>query len=170
MWREFEFENSVGADIDWIVFGPVEQRQGSDLGDALVGAIMAMQARAKSEQVKCAQRMIQERGALTGRASFGYTAVGEKYGKTLEPTDLGRATAPRIFAEVIAGEPLATIALWLDAEGLTAPGGGTWSAKSVGRLIKNPTYIGRRCNASGETILRCEPLVPADVFRQANEV
>lgn len=109
----------------------------------VMAAFMAAQDRAKSaairERVMCAQRMIQERGALTGKAPFGYAVAGEKYNKTLEPTDLGRAIVPRIFAEVIAGESRATIAMWLNSEGVTAPGGGSWLASSVGRLIKNRT-------------------------------
>ena len=48
--------------------------------------------------------------------------------------------------------------------------GHAWTLISVGHLIKRRTNMGQRRNASGETILECEPLVTADVFKQANEV
>ena len=51
--------------------------------------------------------------------------------------------------------------------------GRPWWPRTVGTLIRNPTYIGRRCaqdpktRAYGRTLLRCEPLVDAAVFRDA---
>jgi site-specific DNA recombinase len=108
-------------------------------------------------------------GKLTGRPPFGYVSAGEKYDHTLVPTDAGREYVPQIFARVIAGESLAAIARWLDSEGVRPASGASWWARSLGALVRNPVYTGRRQDASGRTILRCEPLVDAVTFRRAGE-
>jgi hypothetical protein len=54
-------------------------------------------------------------------------------------------------------------------EGVPAPGGDAWHRATVGRIIRNTVYIGRRQDADGRTILRCEAIVAADVFRRAND-
>ena len=41
----------------------------------------------------------------------------------MTPTDLGRKYVPQIFTRVIAGESRATVAAWLNSEGVTTPGG-----------------------------------------------
>jgi hypothetical protein len=122
------------------------------------------------ERTMRAQAELRERGKLIGRPPFGYASAGEKYDHTIVPTDEGRRLVPGIFDRCIAGDSLAQIAAWLQQET-----GRPWWARTVGTLIRNPTYIGRRCERDpktkrhGATLLRCEPLVDAATFRRAGQ-
>jgi site-specific DNA recombinase len=138
-------------------------------------------------------------GKLVGRPPFGFTTEGEKYDRRLVATDAGRVYVPQIYERVIAGESQQMIAAWLTAEGVE-PVSGTWWPRSIGVLIRNPVYKGRRCERDlipadeveerhgrivryrygdrwveiprweyGQTIHRCEALVNATTWRQAND-
>ena len=81
---------------------------------------------------------------------------------------------PRIFAKVIEGWSLAKISLWLEAEGI--PGDhGPWHESTIGAMIRNPAYMGFRCQQDpktkkyGQILHKCEPLVSPAVWRQAQE-
>ena len=75
-------------------------------------------SRALSGHVRAGHDRIRREGGLFGRAPFGYEIQGERYRKTLVPTALGLKYVPEIFARVIRGESLATVAAWLNAEGV----------------------------------------------------
>ena len=95
---------------------------------------------------------------------------GEKYDRHLVPTDTGRAYVPAIFARVIAGESLNTIARWLESEGVAPTSGREWWARSIGTMIRCATYTGRRQDANGQTIAECPALIDAATFRAAGAV
>ncbi len=143
-------------------------------GDAWAWEAMAKQSRKEWEETRersmRAQDELRDRGKLVGRPPFGYVSAGVKYDHTIVPTDEGRRLVPEVFRRCIDGESLATIAGWLAEPEQT---GRPWWPRTVGTLIRNPTYIGRRCaqdpktRAYGRTLLRCEPLVDAAVFRDA---
>ncbi len=122
-------------------------------------------------------------GGLFGRAPFGYEIQGDKYRKTLVPTALGLKIVPEIFDRVIRGESLATVAAWLNAEGV--PCGTkvardkhhkaikgklpTWTAATVSKIIRNTVYKGQMRDSSGRMVGRCEATVSAAVFNRAKE-
>jgi DNA invertase Pin-like site-specific DNA recombinase len=154
-------------------------------GDSWAWEAMAKQARKEWEDgrersIRALNELI-ERGKLAGRPPWGYTSEGEEYDRRAVPTDDGRAYVPQIFSRVIAGDSLATVAAWLDSEGVAPAGGVTWWAKSVGEICRCPTYAGRReqwkieLDDAGETyrgalvIHRCEPLIDAATFARANK-
>jgi site-specific DNA recombinase len=83
-------------------------------------------------------------GKLVGRPPFGYDCAGEKYDRHLIPNDDGRKYIPEIFRRVIDGHSQAQIVAWLRAEGVS-PVSGKWWPRTIGAIIKNPVYIGRRC-------------------------
>ncbi len=117
-----------------------------------------------------AQRELRARGRLVGRPPFGYQVIGVKYDKTLVPSELGRQYIPPIFAKVTAGESLASVALWLTAEGVPTMNKAAkdWCANRVAAIIRNPIYRGTRQDAAGKTILRVEALVDAATWKAAN--
>jgi hypothetical protein len=122
------------------------------------------------------QHYLRSRGKLVGRPPFGYDVADADGGhKTLVPNDLGRKYVPKIFARCVAGESLRTIAQWLDSEGVKPQNSAAWNANSVGKIIRSPTYTGRRAEQDsvtkvfGRTILRCEPLVDTATWRRAGE-
>jgi DNA invertase Pin-like site-specific DNA recombinase len=123
-----------------------------------------------SERYRRMQRYLTGEGKLVGKPPFGYAVVDADGGhKTIVPTDEGRTYVPQIFARVIAGESLAAIGAWLDSEGVTSAQGHQWWARTLGQIIRNPTYMGYRADAEGRTILRCEALVDAATFRRAGD-
>ena len=96
-------------------------------------------------------------GSVHGRAPWGMEIIGTKDHKTLVYTAEGRVWIPLIFQAVIDGKLLREIAKWLDAEGVRTMSGKPWNEAYIGnRVIKNPTYYGKRPNAGS---LEIEALV-----------
>ena len=89
---------------------------GSQMGTFMAGLMNAEKSRIISEGVLAAHERIRKNGALIGYAPWGYVVDGEKYAKTIVPTETCRKYAPQIFARKIAGQSLRTICEWLDAE------------------------------------------------------
>lgn len=158
----------------------------ADISAEALTAITAVMSHAKSshlsEQVGLAHDRIRENNALLGRAPFGYEIFGPKYEKNITPTDIGRKYVPEMFDRIINGESLATVARWLNAEGVPTackvnkvgePTKG-WTASTVRQIIRNPVYMGYRTDKgykSDDRIVRgkCEALVDAATFRRAGE-
>lgn len=146
---------------------------GTDASVELLGAVTGWVAHQesvrKSERQAMVRQTIKANGGYIGRWSWGYVSAGTKYARTLIPTDAGRKYVPEIFARVIVGMSLAAVCAWLDAEGIKAPGKGTWWPKTLSKLVRNPIYIGRPQDRDGNTVQRCEALVTAETFRLAGE-
>jgi|SRR5271157_266045 len=143
-------------------------------GDEWSWEAMAKQSRKEWEEIRersmRAQDELRERGKLVGRPPFGYVSEGVKYDHTIVPTEEGRRLVPEIFERCIDSQSLAAIAAWLEEQT-----GRPWWPRTVGTIIRNPTYIGRRCQQDpktrkyGRTLVRCEPLVDAATFARAGE-
>jgi hypothetical protein len=96
---------------------------------------------------------------------------------------VARKYVPEIFRRVVAGDSLATIARWLESEGVSPTGikrdgsrgkSGQWWPRSLGELIRNPVYLGTHCDADGKpvhiwTTDDCKELVDAFTWQQANK-
>lgn len=118
-----------------------------------------------SERYRRMQGYLRDQGKLVGRPPWGLEVAPAEGGhKTLVPSEEGREYVPRIYERVIAGDSLGDIARWLETET-----GRAWWPSVLAGMIKNPAYRGHRQDASGRTILRCEPLVSAATWRAANE-
>ena len=109
------------------------------------------------------QRELTERGVLTNRAPWGYEIAGERYGKALVPDAEGRQYAEEIFRRVAAGETLACVARWMEAET-----GRQWWARTVGLIVRNTVYRGYRADAAGRVVHKCEALVSPALWQDAN--
>jgi DNA invertase Pin-like site-specific DNA recombinase len=92
--------------------------------------------------------------AAIGKPPFGLELSGEKYFKTLIPTEQGRRLVPEAFDRIIAGESMGQVARWL-----TGQTGRRFNRKSVRDLVYCSTYCGERRNAAGKTVLHCEPIL-----------
>jgi DNA invertase Pin-like site-specific DNA recombinase len=115
---------------------------------------------------------------LLGRAPFGYEIQGEKFHKVLVPTTLGDRYVPEMFSRIISGESLATVARWLNAEGVPTScktnnrrqaTQGTWTASTVRQIIRNTAYKGQMRDSNHDVVGTCKAMVSAAVFRQAAE-
>lgn len=177
--RTFQFIEAVrdeGGRIE-----SVQEPHFGKLGDVSADAMTAINAimsRQKSvhlaEQVGLAHTRIRENGAAHGRAPWGMVVAGPKYDKRFAGTDEGRTWVPLIFGRVIKGESLARISLWLQSEGI-AGDHGPWHESTIGSMVRNPVYMGFRCEQDpktkkyGKILSRCEALVDPAIWRQANE-
>lgn len=144
---------------------------GADIAAESMTALGAVMARAesarRSERVRATHARIRGNGGLTGRPPWGLNVSGDRYHKTLVPTDLCREIVPQVFERVVAGHSLRAIAAWLESKGVRPSGGGRWHEGSVGKMVRCRTYAGRRLDAGGRTIQRVEAVVSAAVFDAA---
>ena len=128
---------------------------GSNVTTYIAGLVNAEKSRHIGKQVQLAHNRSRANGALVSRNPFGYISTGPKYHRALVPTKIGREYVPQIFARCIASQSAASIAAWLTQEGVPTPNknrGNVWAPKSVGQIIRNPVYIGRRRNGKGVTV------------------
>lgn len=151
---------------------------GVDFGDQvttfIAGLVNHEKSKHISDQVTLAHNRIRSNGALLGRIPFGYTSEGDKYNRRLVATDLAREVVPQIFDRCIAGESAAAIAAWLTAIGVpransTGHKQEGWSPKAVTNILRNTDYIGRRRDASGVMVHKCDAVIDAVTFRRAGE-
>ena len=153
------------TDIGSRVLTLLAQHQNHEYSRTLAGHTRAGKAR------------IAANGALDGRTPWGFTSTGPKYDRRLVPADAAREYVPQVYRRVIAGESLATICRWLESEHV-APAGiasdrstrgksGRWWPRSLGQLIRNPVYMGLRCDGNGQTVTTCEPLVDPHMWAMA---
>lgn len=137
------------------------------------------ESKTKSDRVRAARAHIAANGAVDNRVPWGFTIEGPKYARRLVPTDEAREYVPQVYARVIAGQSLAQVCRWLEAEGV-APAGiakqdsdrgksGQWWPRSLGQLVRNPVYAGRRVNGQGQTTHECEPLVDWATWTRAGQ-
>ena len=143
---------------------------GGQVTTFIAGLVNHEKSRHIAEQVGLAKDRIAANGGLDGRAPWGFSSEGPKYGRRLVPTAQAREYVPLIYARVIAGESLAAVCRWLNAEGVAPVGiarerkdgrgkAGLWWPGSLAKLIRNPVYMGLRVDGSGQTVSTCEPIL-----------
>ena len=154
---------------------------GGQVTTFMAGLVNHEKSKHISEQVRLAHERIRANNGLSGHAPWGYKRAGEKYNKTIVPTDICRKYAPQIFQRCIDGQSLRSICEWLDAEGVPPARGGRWNEGSLHQIIKNMTYAGRRqdegeigpngkpTRKNRRTIMTCEAVVSMDLWERANE-
>ena len=131
---------------------------------AVMAEVAHAETETKRERVRMGRDRIRAEGGFTGRAAWGYEVTGPKYAKTIVPTGQGRRLVPEVYARVIGGESLATIAAWLEGET-----GRPWWPRTIGTMVRNPVYRGAQHDADGRVIFRCEALVDAATWKRAGE-
>lgn len=180
----------AGGRVESAKEGPLDE---NSIDTIVTSWINYQKSKHLSEQIRAAHDTIRANGAAMSRAPWGMTIAGPKYNKAFVPADEGRKWVPQIFDKVIDGWTLAEISLWLRDNGVR--GGryangddtslvdpdkrrnrdGLWHESSVGAMIRNPIYMGFRCQQDqktkryGKVLSRCEPLVDAATWRRANE-
>jgi site-specific DNA recombinase len=112
-----------------------------------------------------------DNGFLVGKPPWGYLIVPSGDHKTIAPDPKLVPYVIQMFERYLDGHTLTAICEWLDAEGISPPGGAViWNLRSAGEILRNPVYgTGRRVNGAGKTILRTEPIVEAALQRKVIE-
>ena len=127
------------------------------------------ESRIKSDRIKAKHARLRAAESVTGKAPYGYQIVAAEGRKIFAPTDAGRAFVPGIFERIASGASLLDVARWLTAEGAeTRTGLSVWNEGTIRQIILNGVYAGRVTH-NGQTFMRCQALVPADVQRRAQE-
>ena len=144
----------------------------SDFGSQVTTYITSLVNRDKSahisEQVRLAQDQIRANGATANRIPWGYYTEGTRYNRKLVATDLAREIIPQIFQQCIDGKSRVWIARWLDTLGIPSEKGGKWNEGSIGHLLHNRTYAGRRTRrGDAEIYQRCDTVISMDLFNRA---
>jgi len=140
-------------------------------GEAMtaLGAVIAHQYSVHlAEQIGIAQERIRKNNAVLTCLPWGYDTAGVKYNKTAVPTDECREYWPKVLDRCIAGDSCRTISAWLDEECVASTNGGKWDEGVVRRLIRNPTYCGRRLGWKDKPLLTSEAVVSVDKWAEAN--
>jgi DNA invertase Pin-like site-specific DNA recombinase len=116
--------------------------------DGMLWGIFGERAHQEKEDIR--ERVMRQNdalraaGKLVGRPPFGYAVEGQKYDRKLVPTAVGREYVPTIFQKMIDGCSQDQIAQWLRDERVE-PVSGVWWTRTIGTIIRNPVYMGRRC-------------------------
>jgi DNA invertase Pin-like site-specific DNA recombinase len=141
----------------------------TDLSGAVLTFMLGLMAHQeslhKSERVLISRDRIKTNGALWGRNNWGYDKpTGDKYNKTLTPSEEGKRYVPEVFQRIADGQTCKEVAAWLGAE--ARPG---VSHKTILRMIRNPVYRGVRIDADGRPETQVPALVSATLWLAANK-
>lgn len=164
------------ADLVGRITTILAQHQNHAYSETLAGHIRAGHGRVRTNRATVGK-------GLLGRAPWGYEVQGEKYLKTITPDAYGLKYIPEIYSRIIHGDSLATVAAWLNAEGV--PTGTrkardknhqvidgklpTWSAATVNHIVKNPVYKGQQRDSDGRMVNTCEAIVSAAIWNAAQK-
>ena len=80
---------------------------------AIAGATAHQYSVHLSEQVSLAVARVRGNGALWGNGQRGYVISGEKYNKTLVPTDEGERYIPEMYQRIAEGQSCHKVGEWL---------------------------------------------------------
>lgn len=97
-----------------------------------------------SERWKDTHQYLAQKGIPNGAVAFGFTY--DKIEKELRPDPRRAPVVQEVFRRFAYGETLRSIALDLDARGITGPSGSArrWTASHIARMLDNPSYGGFR--------------------------
>lgn len=167
-WNAFDLARRVkeaGGRIEYVKDAYLNTaNEMSDIMLALAATKDKLESKRKAERTIMVQERIRMAGAFVGKPPFGYSVGGEKYARKLVPNEAGRRLVPEIYQRCIDGQSLDTIGAWLEEQT-----GFTWYPRRVSGTIKNPVYRGVQEADDGRPVHRCEALVDAAVWKQANE-
>lgn len=161
---------TVEPKVDW----------SSDIGQ-LIWGIMSWLAEQELKAVKRRTQgtfaWLRDNGYLTGKCPFGFRIVeievGGKTRKIIEPDPVNADYVRQMVTRYLAGQTLAELCDWLDAEGVKPPQNGIWQQNSISQLFRNPVLIGQLeskgdvvRDAKGQPLLRCEPILDDEIWQR----
>ncbi len=113
------------------------------------------------ERTTRSQNALYAKGAVMGRAPFGYRIAGELYSKRFEINEPEAKLVREAFQMAADGKSLRVIGDYLKANSKWS-----WSPENVKRLLSNWTYAGR-IERKGQPYATCDPIVTADDLARA---
>lgn len=166
----------------------------SDIGQ-LIWGIMAWLAEQELKAVKRRTRgtfaWLRDNGYLTGKCPFGFLIVeievGGKTRKIIQPHPIHAEYVRQMAIRYLAGQTLAELCEWMDAEGVKPVAWAAWNKKpagkrgpepvwqqnSISQLFSNPVLIGRLeskgdvvRDSKGQPMQRCEPILDDETWQR----
>lgn len=131
----------------------------------MLGVVAQMEIDQKSERQERAAKQAAEAGkGWGGRRAFGYTR--DNLVKQDEAKLIRKA-----YKSILAGESLYSVATQWNKTGITTTVGNQWSGSTVGQLLKNPRYCGKR-SYKGDIVADAQwrPLVTEEVWQSVNGI
>ena len=92
---------------------------------------------------------------MVTKPPFGLTIDGERYAKTVIPTDAGLKLIPEVVRPHHRGRVAGRGGPLADR----GDGGRSWYRQNVRDMVYCTTHVGEQRDRDGKTILRCEPLL-----------
>lgn len=119
-----------------------------------------------SEKARAAHADIASRGEPNGgRRPFGYErTVNDEGHRTFTPHPVEAPIVVEMFTRHLSGESIRSLALGLDARGLSTAGGARWSTARLREMLANPIYIGQRVHRGIRHPGNWPPLVDSRTF------
>jgi DNA invertase Pin-like site-specific DNA recombinase len=118
-------------------------------GGRMYARVKAAVARSESERKAARQRRAAQQRADQGRPPKGVRLTGYELDGTVIRSEA--AIIKKVFARFLAGEPLLSIARWLEDSGVPTRRGGRWNPSSVRTILMNPRYAGLSTYAPNPT-------------------
>jgi site-specific DNA recombinase len=113
------------------------------------------------ERIQRSKRSISAAGGFVGNPPWEYVIVGQKYQKTIVPTETAKKYVPLMADKCIAGESADDIARWLSIEL-----GRKITQRLVLGILHNATYMGHYVDTGLKVIHKCEPVIDAAKFQR----
>lgn len=138
----------------------VTEPNGSRLVAGILALVAAEEVRTLARRSEAAKKKLTEEGRHTAPAPYGYRNVGKRL--VVEPAEA--AIYRRMVAAVEGGASLLAIAHELNRDGIPAPRGGIWTARTINGMLRSPLYAGlvRRRGVAGPVAGQHAPLIPHD--------
>ncbi len=134
---------------------------------AITGWKDQQESKRKSERVRIAFDTIKANGAVYGGVPYGFAITGTKYQKHMVPDAIEAAVIREAVDRYLnKGESLRTICRDFERRGIQPPKGKRWEAHTLSRILRNPAIVGRKADASGNTVVRCQPIITRQQFNR----
>jgi DNA invertase Pin-like site-specific DNA recombinase len=105
--------------------------------------------------------LLRSHKSMIGKACWGFRVTGPKLGKTITPDPAKVPYLLRMVEMAQSGTSQNDIARWLDAEHVKPRHSATWSARSVGQILRNESLYGVYREA-GKILLRHQGVITKD--------
>jgi hypothetical protein len=123
------------------------------------------ESKIKSKRVKKTFNRIDGNGAIRNRAGYGHRITGEKYSKRFELDEAEADVIRLAVSRYLSGQSLVHICRWLTTKGHYGRNGAAWTPKTLGKVFRSETLIGRY--HQGDTVARVPSIITVKQWNAA---
>lgn len=123
------------------------------------------ESKIKSKRVAKTFNRIDGNGAVRNRAGYGHQITGEKYSKRFELNEAEADIIRQAVSRYLGGQSLMHVCRWLTTNGIRGRNGAAWTPKTLGKLFRSETLIGRY--HQGDTVAKVPSIITVTQFKAA---